>query len=146
LIVALTLAGVVAVSGLAWAGHGWGRGGSCRFGQRFARLHAEFAVDRALKVAEATPEQRARVEELVEKAFAEHAHYQEAHQALHEEAIAILSAGAVDRARLEALRARHLEMADRGSRQVTTAVADIADVLTAEQRQKLAAHARQMFE
>jgi protein CpxP len=152
LLVGILAVAALATAGLAWAGthaaSSWagcdGAGGG--FGHRFARLHAEFAVDRALKGAQATPEQRERVEAIVERAFADHAKFRDEHRGLHEEALAILGAPTVDRARLETLRAKHVAIAEEGSRQVTAAIADIADVLTPDQRQKLAAHARQMFE
>lgn len=136
--------------GLAWAGQ-QGRGplaggGHCRFGARFARLHADFMTDRLLRVAEATPEQRTKVEAIVEKAFADHAKFRAQHQAMRGQALEILSADVIDRARLDELRARHLRIADQGSRQLVDVVAEVADVLTPEQRQKLAEHAKQMFE
>jgi periplasmic protein CpxP/Spy len=148
--------GILAVLGLATAGLTWagtraastfaahGHGGE--FGPRFARLHVEFAVDRALRAAEASPQQREQVDAIVEKAFADHAAFHEQHQAMRDEAIAALTAPTVDRARLEALRAKHLQIAEEGSRHLTSVIADIADVLTPEQRQKVAAHVRQMFE
>jgi Spy/CpxP family protein refolding chaperone len=124
----------------------FGACGHGRFGGRFARLHAEFITDRALRVAEATPEQREKVEAILDKAFAEHGRFKEQHHALHGEVMAALTGDSVDREQLEALRAKHLRLADQGSRQLTAVVGDIAEVLTPEQRQKLAAHARQMFE
>jgi protein CpxP len=150
LVALLALAG----AGVAWAGHHGGRGGACAgfgggaggFGHKFARLHAEFAVDRALRVADATPEQRTRVEAILEKAFADRATFREQHKELHGEAMAALTADVVDRSRLEALRTRHLQIAEEGSRRITDVVAEVAEVLTPAQRQKLAAHARQMFE
>ena len=142
--------GLTAAAGLAWAGqHGKGplaAGGHCRFGARFARLHAEMMTDRAMRVAEATPEQRAKVEAIVDKAFADHARYRTQHESLRGQALEILSADVIDRAQLDELRAKHLRIADQGSRQLVTVVTEIAEVLTPEQRQKLAAHAKQMLE
>jgi periplasmic protein CpxP/Spy len=148
--VALIAVAALATAGLAWAGthaaSSWAGCSGPGFGHRFARMHAEFAVDRALRAADASPQQREQVEAIVDKAFADHATYREDHQHLHEEAMAILTAPTVDRARLEALRARHLAIAEEGSHHLVTVVADVADVLTPDQRQKLAAHVRQMFE
>jgi Spy/CpxP family protein refolding chaperone len=45
-----------------------------------------------------------------------------------------------DRAALEALRAEHLALADDVSKRLAAGLADAADVLTPEQRAKLAAH------
>lgn len=141
----------LAAGGLAWAGHqGMGplasRDGHGHFGARFARLHVEHMVDRALRVAEATPEQRQQVDAIVEKAFADHAGLRDQHKGLHGQALEILSADVVDRARLEELRARHMQIAQQGSRRLVTVLADVADVLTPEQRQKLAAHAKAMHQ
>jgi Spy/CpxP family protein refolding chaperone len=142
-----------AAAGLAWAGHRGmgplghgGHGGHGRFAERFARLHIEAMSDRMLRVAEATPEQKVKVEAILEKAFADHDRFRKEHQSLRDECLNILTADGIDRGRLEELRAKHLLIADQGSRQVVSALADIAEVLTPEQRQKLAAHARQMFE
>ena len=140
----------VAAAGFAWAGH-QGVGplasmGHGHFGARFARLHVDMVVDRALRVAEATPEQRQKIDAIVEKAFADHARYGDQHRALHGQALEILSADVVARSRLEELRGRHLQIAQQGSRQLVTVLADIADVLTPAQRQKLAAHAKAMHE
>jgi Spy/CpxP family protein refolding chaperone len=141
---------VLATAGLAWAGtraaSSWCEGSGGHFGPRFARLHVDFAVDRALRAAQASPQQREQVEAIVDRAFADHAKFREQHRDLHTEAVAVLTAPTVDRARLEALRAKHMAIAEDGSRHLTAVLAEIADVLTPEQRQRLAAHAQQMFE
>ena len=121
-------------------------GKHCGFGARFARLHVEFAVDRALRVADATPDQKQKVEAILEKAFADHARFREQHQSMKGQALEILSADVIDRTRLEEVRARHLQIAQQGSRQLVTVLADVAEVLTPEQRQKLAAHVKEMHE
>jgi Spy/CpxP family protein refolding chaperone len=140
----------LATAGLAWAGtHAASslcEGSGGHFGQRFARLHVDFAVDRALKAAQASPQQRDQVEAIVERAFAEHATFRDQHRSLHTEAVEILTAPTVDRSRLEALRAKHMAIAEEGSRHLTAVLAEIADVLSPEQRRQLAAHAQQMFE
>jgi periplasmic protein CpxP/Spy len=149
----LVAAGVglaLTTAGLVWAGQQGvgplGAGGHCRFGQKFARLHVEFMTDRALRAAEATPEQRQQVEAIVEKAFADHARFRQQHQSLKAEAVEILTADTIDRTRLEELRSRHLQIAQQGSRHFTAVLAEVADVLTPEQRQKLAEHLKRMGE
>jgi Spy/CpxP family protein refolding chaperone len=124
-----------------FAGHGPGH-----FREKFGRLHAEFVTERVLRAAEATPEQRQKVQAILDKALADHERFCKEHQTLREEAIEIFTADTIDRSRLEEMRARHLQIAAQGSRQVVAALADVADVLTPEQRQKVAAHVRQMFE
>lgn len=147
-VVAVLAVAALATAGLAWAGHSrsQGNGGSFEFGSRIARLHVEFAVDRALRAAEASPEQRDKVSAILDKAFADHERFRDERRSLHAEALSILSADKVDRSRIEALRARHIQIAEEGSHHVATVLADIADVLTPAQRQKLAARAQQMLE
>lgn len=59
-----------------------------------------------------------------------------------QQAVALLSQPTVDRDALEALRASRFELIEDGSRIITKALADAADVLTPEQRAKLAEHVR----
>lgn len=55
-------------------------------------------------------------------------------------AVELLSQDTVDRAALETLRADHLRVAEQASRRLVEALADVADVLTPEQRRQLAEH------
>jgi len=54
------------------------------------------------------------------------------------QAIELLSQPNIDRAALETLRADQLKLAEQASQRLTQALADVADVLTPEQRQRLA--------
>ena len=54
------------------------------------------------------------------------------------QAVALLSQEPVDRGALETLRAEQLKLADQASRRLTQALADVADVLTPDQRTQLA--------
>src|SRR5207247_1603810 len=54
------------------------------------------------------------------------------------QAVELLSQQHVDRAALESLRADQLKLAENASQRLTQALADVADVLTPEQRQQLA--------
>jgi Spy/CpxP family protein refolding chaperone len=147
------LGGVAALglgaAGLAWAhgvpGHG-GHGGHCGLHGKAGKLHVQMVTDQVLRVAEATPEQRSKVEALLEKGFADHARYREQHEELRAEALEIFTADTIDRGRLEALRAKHMQFAEQGSQHLTQVLGDVAEVLTPAQRQKLAAHVREMLE
>ncbi len=149
----LLAAGVAAfglgATGLAWASHG-GSGGSGHgfhaFRATAIKMHVEFMADRALRVAEATPEQRATVEAILEKAFADQEQARADRESLHKEALEIFTSDTIDRVRLEGLRAKHMQLAEQSSQRITQTLGDVADVLTPAQRQKLAAHVRQMFE
>jgi protein CpxP len=58
------------------------------------------------------------------------------------QALDLLAQPSVDRAALEALRAEKLRLAEQASQRLTAALADVADVLTPEQRRALAEHAQ----
>jgi protein CpxP len=137
-------------AGFAWAGqHGMGpmAGGlHGHFGERFARLHVEMMTEHALREAKATPEQREKIQAILDKAFADHQAFRKQHESLRREGLEVLSADTVDRARIEDLRVRHLQIAEEGSKHLASVLADVADVLTPAQRQKLAAHVHAVLE
>jgi Spy/CpxP family protein refolding chaperone len=54
------------------------------------------------------------------------------------QAVELLSQPSIDRGALEALRAEQLTLAEQASKRFTQALADVADVLTLEQRKALA--------
>ena len=54
------------------------------------------------------------------------------------QAVALLSQESIDRAALETLRAGQLQLAEQASKRFTQALADVADVLTPDQRKQLA--------
>lgn len=54
------------------------------------------------------------------------------------QAVELLAQDTIDRAALEALRADQLKLAEQASRRFTQALADVADVLTPEQRRQVA--------
>jgi Spy/CpxP family protein refolding chaperone len=54
------------------------------------------------------------------------------------QAVELLSQASIDRAALETLRANQLRLAEQASQRFTQALADVADVLTPEQRKQLA--------
>ena len=87
----------------------------------------------------ASAEQKARIETILRAGFAPmdglHDEMARTHATLH----AILTAPRIDRAALEQLRAAEVARLDQSSRSMVAAVADAAEVLTPEQRAKLAA-------
>jgi len=62
------------------------------------------------------------------------------------QSIALLSAPAVDRGAVEQLRAGQIALADTASKRLTQALADAAEVLTVEQRKRLAERAQRFGE
>ena len=100
-------------AGAAWASHRAAASGH-GLGAAAVRLHAEFVVDRALRRAEASEEQRQQIEAILDRAFETHRSLRPERRAMHEEAAAVLTADSVDRARLEALRVRHMQIIEKG--------------------------------
>jgi Spy/CpxP family protein refolding chaperone len=92
--------------------------------------------------ADASPDQKARVAAIAKAAMADlrpaHEQFRQAHARAHE----LLMAPVIDRAALEQLRATQMQRMEFISRRILAAVEDAADVLTPEQRAKLAEHLR----
>ena len=101
-------------------------------------------VDRMLKhlyvEIDATEAQKQQLEPIVKQAAKDLLPLREQLHAGRREALELLSQERVDPAALEALRAKHIALADEGSRRLTRAIGDIAEVLTPAQRKELAAH------
>lgn len=148
------LAGLTALGAVAprvWAfhgmqGHGFGhgRGG---FGAQIlkdpaaAKEHAGMAVEFALRGVNATDEQKQQARRVTDRLVDELGPIAEQHRG-HREAIAKeLAKPQIDRAAIEKLRQQELELADRASKLAVDGFADIADLLTVEQRQDLMAFA-----
>ncbi len=98
----------------------------------------ELGVKYALKATDATDEQRARVTAILQATAADVHALADEHRGFHEQLHEILAAQTVDRARLEAVRAEGVSLADQASKRLAQGVADAADVLTPEQRAALA--------
>jgi Spy/CpxP family protein refolding chaperone len=95
-------------------------------------------VARLLDAVDATPDQKARIHTILRDALAPMMDMRPAMDAAHRRLAQILAAPTVDRAALEQMRSEHMAMLDSASRRLVTALADAADVLTPEQRAKLA--------
>jgi Spy/CpxP family protein refolding chaperone len=147
--VGLSLAGVVGAGalgallaapafgrgGLFGHGHGgWGRHGHQRLDEAHIRAHVEWL----LRGNDATPEQ---IEEItrIASAAAQDLHGLRDRGRDHARLVTALSGETVDRAALEALRAEHVAALEDGSRKLTDALAQVAEVLTPAQRAALAA-------
>jgi Spy/CpxP family protein refolding chaperone len=118
-------------------GHGHGFGHGMMQDPEQARAHAAFAVEWAFRAVDATEQQkedgRIVVEQLVDRLVP----LREKHRA-HREAVAReLVKPQIDRAALEELRTEGLSLADEATRIMVDGVADLAEVLTAEQRAEL---------
>jgi Spy/CpxP family protein refolding chaperone len=141
---ALALLGLGA-AGVSAAGPGWLGRPAFHFrghhGHHFDADDVAFVVGWTLREVDASDEQVARVTEIANAAVADLKGLHDAHRARREPFAAAL-VGA-DRAALEKLRSEELAAVDLASQRIVAALADAADVLTPEQRQRLAEeHAR----
>jgi Spy/CpxP family protein refolding chaperone len=132
------LAGVVAlVAGGAFAFAHAGKGGHGRAGLDEMSEHFQVHVKHVLAEVDATPEQQARINTIVESAAADlksmHGQHAGSFARLHQ----LFTAPAIDRAAIEQVRAEHIAAMDAASQRCATALADAAEVLTPEQRAQL---------
>jgi Spy/CpxP family protein refolding chaperone len=102
---------------------------------RIEKMARHLAVE-----ADATPAQQEKLAEIARAAAKDVAPLREKMRGHREKTMALLAAPSIDRAAVEALRAEQMADADALSRRIAQAAADAAEVLTPEQRQKLAAH------
>ena len=117
-------------SAVAYSGKSWDSDKIERF--------VEWKVDDMLAEVEASDDPRDQVHAIVTAAIADMAEFREFKREGREALVEALTKETVDRAELEALRRQKLDVADRGSQRLLTALADAADVLTPDQRAELA--------
>ena len=139
--VGLIIAGVVALaagSALVIA-HGTGPGHGMHRGMDAHDMAERFQshVKHVLEEVDATPEQQARINGIVQAAADDLKALHEQHKGGFAELHALFTAPTIDRGRLELLRARHIAAMDAASQRCATAMADAAEVLTPEQRATL---------
>jgi periplasmic protein CpxP/Spy len=119
-----------------WRG-GWGQH---RTTPEAAKKHAQFAAKWALRGIDATDVQQERVNKVLGGAIDDLFRLKEQHQANREAFAAQLAATSIDRAALEEIRKSEIALADEASRRFVQATADVAEVLSPEQRQALLEH------
>ena len=140
LLALLLVAGSLATASLAQAAGWWGRhhGGHGEMHDPERALeHADYALGFVLSRVDASDEQQAAATAIVADAMEDLFDLREAHGAFREAFVAELTRPTIDRAALEALRAEQLELAEVASTRLIEAIADLAEVLTPEQRQEL---------
>ena len=123
---------------MAWGRRGWGHGhhGGPPDPEE-VRAHLDFFAERMLGKVDATDEQTARVKTILNGSVDELFLIGDSHRAQREQLREILASPEVDREALEALRASGIELADAASQVLARSLADVADVLTVEQRTEL---------
>ncbi|MBL8381039.1 MAG: Spy/CpxP family protein refolding chaperone [Burkholderiales bacterium] len=95
---------------------------------------------------DATPEQRDKLNGIAKSAARDLLPLREKMRTARTQAVALVAAPQIDRAAIEKLRVEQVALADGTSKRIMDALAEAADVLTPEQRGKLAEHARRMGE
>jgi protein CpxP len=118
-----------------WHGHGF-------MGRSFDPAQAEARADRMVRhlavEVDATNEQQDKLRAVVKNAVKEVLPMREKVQAAREQARKLLTEPTINRSEIEKLRAEHVALADTFSRRVAQAFTDAAEILTPEQRKKLA--------
>ena len=98
----------------------------------------ERGVERLGWATDASTEQKQKINAVAQKAADDIFALRAKHLEARKQVIDTLAAPTVDRAKLEALRADQMKLAETATKRITDAVADIADVLTPAQRADLA--------
>ena len=128
-------AGAFATGQVALPGHG-------QHGDMAA--HVDHALKHLYVDLDATDAQKARIDPLVRLAMQDLKPLHEQLGAAHQQAIALLTQPTLDRTAIEAARQHNMQLADQASKRIVQLIADVGDVLTPAQRQKLADHFRKM--
>jgi len=119
-------------------GWGGGRGWHGDMDPQAMQRRAEAMVKWWLADVDATEAQQKKIAEIMTATMTELRPLREKHFAARKEVVAILSKPQIDRSALEAVRTQELQLAETFSRRITQSLADAAEVLTPEQRTKLA--------
>lgn len=103
-----------------------------------AQEHLDRMLEHGLSRLDATDEQKAQIEAAVAGLAPDLDRYRDEGAGLHEALREALTAGAIDPARVEAVRTDALDLADEASARMLGVVVKVAQVLTPEQREELA--------
>jgi Spy/CpxP family protein refolding chaperone len=118
--------------------HGGPRHGAGPMTPERAEARIDRMAERLVKAVDGTSEQKQKVSEIAKAAAAELRELRKQSGDLRRQGMELLKAPTIDRAAIESLRSQHMSVADAISKRVATAFADVAEVLTPEQRVKLA--------
>ena len=153
LVLAAGLTGAVATQAVSDPGFGRGSWHGPMFGhgmmggpmgQGFDPVRAEARADRMVRhlaiEIDATAEQQEKLRAIVRGAVKDLVPLREKAQAARQQARQLFTQPTIDRAAIEAFRAEQVAQMDAASKRLSQALADAADVLTPEQRQKIGEH------
>ena len=134
-------AGIAALGGLGLLGaqvqaHGWGRHGALDPEERARRL--DYRIGRLVRDVGGTPEQKQRLVAIASAAMADLQPLREQARQARLRSLQLLAAPVIDRSALEQQRLLQAQALDARSRRTVQAMADAAEVLTPEQRAKVA--------
>jgi len=125
-------------SGIAWKAHAHGRHGHGAFDPARLEEYLERGLKHFYVELDATPEQQQRLPPIVKEAARDLLPLREKLHAARGRGIELLTAPVVDRGAIESLRAEQLQLVEAGSQRLAQALADVAEVLTPEQRKTIA--------
>lgn len=137
---AAAVAGVLALGACSHHGHtGWG--GPGMQGQVDPERAAQFTekmADRIVSRVDGTPEQKQKIAAIAQAAMKDLMPVRDQARAARQQSLELFKAPSIDRSAIEKLRVEQIQLADTASKRLSQAIADVADVLTPEQRVKLA--------
>lgn len=140
-IVGVGIAAVIAIGAGAAVAQGFGMGPG-HMGMRFAEHRFEKVMDEI----GASAEQQDKIFAIVDRTRAELRPMGREFRGMREEVAALLTAPTIDKAAVEALRAKRIAEVDEASKKAVAAVIEAAEVLTPEQRAKLVAEMKDRHE
>jgi len=126
--------------GIGWHHVGWHGGGV--WGGALTPAQVDDRIDRMTKhmaiELDATADQQAKIAGIAKAAVADLRPLREKAQAARSQAVALLTAPTVDRTAIERLRAEQIALAETASKRIAQALADATEVLSPDQRRKVA--------
>ncbi len=144
-VVGVGLAALIAIGAGAAIAQGIGKG-SGGFGGHMGMRFAEHRFERIMDEIDATDEQQDKIWAIVDRTRAEMRPMGREFRGMREEVATLLSAPTIDKAAVEALRVKRIAEVDEASKKAVAAIVEAAEVLTPEQRAKLAAEMKDMHE
>lgn len=144
-VVGVGIAALIAIGAGAAIAQGVGKGPG-GFGGHMGMRFAEHRFEKVMDEIDATDEQQDRIWAIVDRTRADLRPMGREFRAMREEVAALLSAPTIDKAAVEALRVKRIAEVDEASKKAVAAIVEAAEVLTPEQRAKLAAEMKDRHE